>query len=327
MHTHCQSFILYWLFSRLNENRVGHTPPQESRARPTDHSNLKKFRPITNLSTISKIIERLVSTRLNQMIIMLPNFCQLQSAYRQGHSTESALNKILNDLLCDIDGGSIVTVMNLDISADSDAVDRIALIQRLETEFGISGLCRQCIGGYEGTNDLTSPSYSVHVGPSTPSITEATSGVPQGSVLRPLLYIAYLSVDWSVVTTSSSTSMLTTFSITRDCYLIVARRSDSTVHGQYTTLVLVKRSTTWSRKDIHYVFRRMSSPTAVLFTVFRRRRQCQCRDLKQVACVGVTLDGCLSMDIDVNEILKSCSFTCTHSDTSFCLLREKWLTA
>ena len=80
-----------------------------------DDANLKNFRPITNLSTISKIIERLASTRLKQIITLLRNFCQLQSAYRQGHSTESALNKILDDLLCNINGGSIVTVMSLEL--------------------------------------------------------------------------------------------------------------------------------------------------------------------------------------------------------------------
>jgi hypothetical protein len=43
------------------------------------------------------------------------------SAYRQGHSTESALNKILDDIICDIDKGSIVALMSLDISAAFDA--------------------------------------------------------------------------------------------------------------------------------------------------------------------------------------------------------------
>ena len=145
-----------------------------------DDANLKNFCPVTKLSTISKIIERLASTRLKQIITLSPNFCQSQSAYRQGHSTESALNKILDDLLCDIDEGSIVTVMSLDISAAFDAVDHTVLIRRLEAEFGIFGLCRQWISSY-----LTGRSYSVHVGSSTSSVTMATCGVPHCSVLGP----------------------------------------------------------------------------------------------------------------------------------------------
>ena len=97
-----------------------------------DTNELKNFRPITNLSTISKIIERLALSRLKPFITSSVNFGQLQSAYRQGHSTESALNNIFDDMLSDIDSGSVVAVMSLDIYAAFDAVDHSILLQRLE---------------------------------------------------------------------------------------------------------------------------------------------------------------------------------------------------
>ncbi len=145
-------------------------------------SELKNFRPITNLSTISKTIERLALTRLKPFITSSVNFGQLQSAYRQGHSTESALNKIYDDMLSDIDSGSVVAVMSLDISAASDAVDHSILLQRLEDEFGIIGVCRDWISSY-----LTGRTSTVHVGSSVSSVTTAQYGVPQGSVLGPIL--------------------------------------------------------------------------------------------------------------------------------------------
>ena len=67
-----------------------------------------------------------------------PNFGQLKSAYRQGHSTELALNKILDNLLSDVDHGSVVAVVSLDITAACDAVEHDVLVQRLEDEFGVS---------------------------------------------------------------------------------------------------------------------------------------------------------------------------------------------
>ena len=138
-----------------------------------DIADMKNFRPITNLSTVSKIVERLALSRLKPLIMSSPNFGQLQSAYRQGHSTESALNKILDDLLSDVDHGSVVAVVSLDISAAFDAVEHDVLVQRLEDEFGVSGVCRQWIISY-----LTGRSSMVHVDTSASPTTGATCGVP-----------------------------------------------------------------------------------------------------------------------------------------------------
>ena len=113
-----------------------------------DVTDFKNFRPITNLSTISKLLERLAHNRLKQCITASPNFSRLQSAYRQGHSTETALTKIMDDIFGAIDDGSVVALMSLDISAAFDAVNHDVLIQRLEDEFGIAGMCGKWIRSY-----------------------------------------------------------------------------------------------------------------------------------------------------------------------------------
>ena len=83
-----------------------------------------------NLSTISKLLERLAHNRLKQCITASPNFSRLQSAYRQGHSTEAALTNIIDDIFGAIDDGSVVVaLMSLDISAAFDAVNHDVLIQ------------------------------------------------------------------------------------------------------------------------------------------------------------------------------------------------------
>ena len=77
--------------------------------------------------------------------------------------------------------------MSLDISAAFDAVNHETLVQRLEDEFGITGLCRQWITSY-----FTGRVSTVHVGSSASLPVEATCGVPQGFVLGPILYAAYV---------------------------------------------------------------------------------------------------------------------------------------
>ena len=153
-----------------------------------DSSDFKNFRPITNLTTVSKILERLVLSRVKSHLTSSPNFCSLQSAYRTSYSTETALVKIIDDILGDIDCGSVVALVSLDISSAFDTVSHVTLLHRLETEFGISGTALAWFTSY-----LCHRSFSVKVGQSISSAVPLTSGVPQGSVLAPLLYTVYVS--------------------------------------------------------------------------------------------------------------------------------------
>ena len=61
-----------------------------------DSSLPANYRPISNLSTVSKVLERLVLARLRLHLLGSANFSQYQSAYRKGHSTEMALLEVLD---------------------------------------------------------------------------------------------------------------------------------------------------------------------------------------------------------------------------------------
>jgi len=68
-----------------------------------DTSDVKNFRPVSNLFTLSKLLERLAVIRLKPHICSSSNWKTLQSAYSQGHSTETALCKILDDIIGTVD--------------------------------------------------------------------------------------------------------------------------------------------------------------------------------------------------------------------------------
>ena len=87
-----------------------------------DAGDFKNFRPITNLTTLSKMLERLALARLKSHIVTSPNYCSLQSAYRAAHSTETTLVKIVDDILTLVDSWSAVALVGLDISAAFDTV-------------------------------------------------------------------------------------------------------------------------------------------------------------------------------------------------------------
>jgi len=95
------------------------------------------YRPISNLSTVSKILERLVLARLRPHLHGSVNFSQYhQSAYRAGHSTETALLDVLNGVYTAADDKQISVLIGLDLSAAFDTVDHSLLIDHLlQSEF------------------------------------------------------------------------------------------------------------------------------------------------------------------------------------------------
>ena len=79
-----------------------------------------------------------VLSQVNDHLISNKLFSPLQSAYKPHHSTETALLKIVNDLLTALDNGKICILTLLDLSAAFDTIDHNILLHRLEHTFGIS---------------------------------------------------------------------------------------------------------------------------------------------------------------------------------------------
>ena len=109
-----------------------------------------------------------------------------QSAYRQFHSTETALLKVMNDLLLSVDRGEAVILALLDLSAAFDTIDHEILLNRMFSRFGISGTVLKWFRSY-----LSGRSQCVSVNGVSSSPAPLPFGVPQGSVCGPILFIMY----------------------------------------------------------------------------------------------------------------------------------------
>ena len=147
---------------------------------------LKNYRPVSTLSFFSKIFEKVVLKQLlsflNTNQLLSPN----QSAYRTGHSTETALIKITNDILTALDHGDTTILTLLDLSAAFDTVDHCILFHLLEKAFNISGNVLSWFTSY-----LSSRSQTVMINSLKSESKMLKFGVPQGSVLGPILFIMY----------------------------------------------------------------------------------------------------------------------------------------
>ena len=94
-------------------------------------NELKNYRPVSNLSFISKILEKIVDDRLQANIKNNYLSYPLQSTYRKHHSTESALLKVHNDIIISMDKGEVTALTLLDLSAAFDTIDHATLTDRL----------------------------------------------------------------------------------------------------------------------------------------------------------------------------------------------------
>ena len=146
-----------------------------------DRNSLKNYRPVSNLSFISKLIEKVVAKQLNEFISHEGLLNVNQSAYKSSHSTETALLKIQNDIAFSVDSGKAVALTLLDLSAAFDTIDHSLLYDCLHDWFGLDGTVLLWIKSYLSNQKIKIESVFLPL------------GVPQGSVLGPLLFTLYIS--------------------------------------------------------------------------------------------------------------------------------------
>ena len=152
-----------------------------------DHNLLNNYRPVTILLILSKIFETCVLNQLSRHLEQNNLYPTFQSAYRCFHSCETALMKIIDDVTYDLNPNTYVLMTFLDFSAAFDTVDHTILIERLRNDYGIEDTALNWFESY-----LKERSYQVKINNTLSNVQSLSFGVPQGSILGPILYILYV---------------------------------------------------------------------------------------------------------------------------------------
>jgi hypothetical protein len=161
-----------------------------------DKQQLSNYRPVSNLAFLGKLIEKVVSAQVTKYVDVNHLAEPLQSAYRGAHSTETALLSVHNTLLRALDDNKAVFVVLLDLTAAFDTVDHCILLQRLSQDFGLAGAVHDWFKSY-----LQYRSSQVYVKGCHSNTVHLSYGVPQGSVIGPLVFTYYTHVIGHIIRT------------------------------------------------------------------------------------------------------------------------------
>ena len=272
-----------------------------------DAYDLSNYRPVSNLSFISKILERAAYMQMSSYLQDNGLLPEKQSAYRKFHSTETALLDIMSDVHSAADRGQVTLLALLDQSAAFDVIDHGILMDRLHHTFGFSGTALSWIGSY-----LSGRSQYVYFNGDSSKITQVEYGVPQGSVLGPLLFVLF---------TADITSMVEGYGLKAHSYADDLQIYSHVDPSDAQSLVLQISSCVESIQQWMAQNRLKLNPTKTELIWLgspRRIQQCSTAPLliagaliqpsSHVRDLGVIFDSDLSMSTHVNKLISVCFF-------------------
>ena len=246
--------------------------------------------------------------RFQPHVCSCSNFSLFQSAYRRFHSTETALLCTLDKIFRSSDQGKPTILVSLDLSAAFDVIDHSILLHRLQHSFGVTGTAFAWLKSY-----LSGRQQFVRAGHASSTITDCNTGVPQGSVLGPLLFSCYTS-PVSLIT-SSYNMHIQQYADDTQIFLALSSNNLSAQLAEFTACLTALH--TWF--TLNGLSLNGSKSEAILFGTHQRLRAFPSIPSVTIAgspvplsdsitTLGVLLDKSLSFNTHTSAVCKSAYF-------------------
>lgn len=274
-----------------------------------DTEEFKNYRPVSNLAFLGKVIEKVVALRLVDYLDTNQLDEPFQSAYRRHHGTETGLLRIQNDILTALDKNQGALLLLLDLSAAFDTIDHPVLLDRLSVRYRVSGTAHKWIQSY-----LSYRSQSVKIGDSTSQPCVLQFGVPQGSVMGPILYTMYAAPIGDVIRRHrlryhiyADDTQIYTFFETEEVDDAVSRIEACAAElSAWMKVNMLKLSD--GKTELLYLTRKATrtvpDPPATPVTI----GDCTIQPAKQVRNLGILFDEHMTMDAQISAICSAGHF-------------------
>lgn len=285
-----------------------------------DKSIFSNYRPVSILPAFSKILEKVFYNRLLKYLNKHDILCANQYGFRKGHSTSLALVDLYDKISEAIDKKEFAVGIFLDLSKAFDTVDHSILFAKLEW-YGVRGIALNWIKNY-----FSDRKQFVQVDDSSSTMKSTTCGVPQGSILGPLLFLIYINDICNV----SSLAKLILFADDTNLFFSHA----NPVHLINVINQELEKISIWLR--VNKLFLNVDKTKFMIFSPRQKRLQSDFRvvlndrelsQVEEVVFLGVVLDEHLSWKSHINHVSNKISKSIgIMRKSSFFLLKHSLLT-
>ena len=263
-----------------------------------DNLDVSNYRPISLLSSLSKILEKLIFQRTVKFLTENNVFTNSQFGFRQKHNTIHALLNFVDKVAHSIDNHSHLIGIFLDFSKAFDTINHDILIHKLYN-YGIRGQALEWFRNY-----LQNRKQYVHLNGSNSSLKNINCGVPQGSILGPLLFIVYIN-DFC-----NSSDILSFILFADDSNVFFSHKNPHTLVR--TINLELKKVTQWIRanklslnlqKTKYMIFSNTleTLPESIILD------ETPLEKVSSIKFLGITVDNKLSWKIHIGNIIKTIS--------------------
>ena len=262
-----------------------------------EKTSCANYRPISLLSNLSKIFERVMYNRIDNFLDENDLIYKLQFGFRKKHSTNHALLSIVEKIRNNMDNKILSCGVFVDLEKAFDTVNHGILIKKLH-HYGVQGKSNDWIKSY-----LSNRTQSVCVNGATSETLNITCGVPQGSILGPLLFIIYINdmhnalLNSMVYHFADDTNLL----FSHKDPTMIAKIVNSELTILYDWLCASRLSLNVAKTEFT-IFRPLARPleNRIVLTLAGKK----IFESKKVKYLGIILDDRLTWRIHINELCK-----------------------